>query len=352
LIRDELKGAREYNYEEKESYVRLHLNESPFSPPKKIMEAALNYLYDLNKYPSINLLEELRGEYSNYVGVDRENVIITQGGDGAIKLILSLLIPSNSYVTRLHPTYSMYYIYPSLYGYKELQLDLLEKEDVWELPKEKLTSRSRISSLTIIDDPNNPTGSSMLGGDYEYINKLCKESKGFILIDEAYSEYANYSLVNKIEECQKLLIVRTMSKAFSLAGIRVGYLIANRKVIKYLSKSLTPFEIPTPSIAIALEALKNRHYINEVITYVRNSINYLYNKLTKIYYIKPYKSLTNFILVKDLLGGAFQRLLTNGILVRKTSLGEKYFRFNIGKGEENEKLLRILSDLNEVSNSK
>jgi len=107
LIRDELKGAREYNYEEKESYVRLHLNESPFSPPKKIMEAALNYLYDLNKYPSINLLEELRGEYSNYVGVDRENVIITQGGDGAIKLILSLLIPSNSYVTRLHPTYSM-----------------------------------------------------------------------------------------------------------------------------------------------------------------------------------------------------------------------------------------------------
>ncbi|TRM90486.1 histidinol-phosphate transaminase, partial [Sulfolobus sp. B1] len=151
-----------------------------------------------------------------------------------------------------------------------------------------------------------------------------------------------------IYEYPNLLVVRTLSKAFSLASFRLGYLIANEEIVKALMKTATPFDIPLPSLIAGIEALQNYSYVKEVVEMINRNKEILYNNLKKMN-LKVYRSLANFLLVRDK-RDLWKMLIKHGIAIRK--LYDDFYRISVGTEEQCNMLIEKLGGELENSNTK
>lgn len=348
LIYPWLLEAEEYNYDDINEGIRLHLNESPYPPPDFIIEAVKKYLHLGNRYQHPSLTERLRELAAEYNKVEPKNIFPTPGGDGAIRSVFyNLIQPGDKVVINL-PSYSMYKVYSSVRGLKVSWIRLKEKEKWWEMDFEKFLDESKNARLVVIDDPNNPTGSPMLKADEEKVKALAESVKGFVLIDEAYYEFAGYTVAKLVDKYPNIMIVRTLSKAFSLASYRVGYLIANEEIVKNLMKSSTPFDISLPGLIAGITALEHPCYVKERVAEIVKNREYLIQKLSQLG-LKVYNSLTNFVFVKDD-RDLLTPLLQKGIAIRKPVIG--YYRISVGTREQIDKLIEYLGEIIENSNPK
>ena len=285
---------------------------------------------------------------ANYSKVEPENVYPTPGGDGALRAVFYNLTQPNDKVVINSPSYSMYKVYSSVRGLRLVRVNLIENGKWWMMDWDKFIEEARGARLVVIDDPNNPTGSPMLKADEEKIRALTEVVNGFVLIDEAYYEFSGYSVVKLIDKYPNLMVVRTLSKAFSLASYRVGYLIANEEIIKILMKASTPFDIALPSLIAGITALENPSYVKQVVDEITKNREYLIKGLEKLG-LKVYNSLTNFVFVKDE-RDLLTPLLNKGVAIRKPLQG--YYRISVGKREQIDVLLNYLGEIIENSNSK
>ncbi len=266
----------------------------------------------------------------------------TSGSDNAIKAVIFNLIKPNGKIVINEPSFSMYEIYAKSRGVNLVKVNLREGEEYWYQDNERLLEEAKDADLVAIDDPNNPTGSPMIGGKKEFIEELVNKTKGFVLIDEAYYEFAGYTVVDLIKDYPNLLVTRTLSKAFSLAGFRIGYLVGNPKVIKTLNTSSGPFELSLPSTIAGIAALENPSYAREVARIINDNREYLYAKLKDLGF-KVYRSLTNFLLIKDEKHDLMEYLMQKGIAIKK--FYDKYYRISIGTREDCDKVVEALSEL-------
>ncbi|BDC19657.1 histidinol-phosphate transaminase [Acidianus sp. HS-5] len=343
-----LKEAKEYDYSDIKEGIRLHLNESPYSPPSFVIQAVEKYLSQGNRYQHPDLTSRFKELAAEYNKVEPSNIFPTPGGDGALRATFYNFLNPGDQVAYNFPSYSMYSVYSAVRGLKVNKVNLIENGDWWKEDLDKLLDYAKDSKLVIIDDPNNPTGSPMLKANKEIISTLAENIKGFLVLDEAYYEFSGYTAASLVNEYPNVMIVRTLSKAFSLASYRVGYLIANKEVVNALTKTSTPFDVALPSLIAGITALENSSYAKNIVNEITENREYLYSSLKRLG-LKVYKSVTNFLLIKD------NRDLLTPLMERKIAIRKPldgFYRITVGTKEQCEILVKALGEILESGNSK
>lgn len=343
-LKKSLEGKIPYYCKEITNGIILNANESAFETPKEIIELAKEELdkIDLRRYPDTdNTL--IRESLANAYGVDITNITIGVGSDQILDCIFKSLI-DDEYIISCTPTFSMYKEYASFTGGKFI--DISFKDDInFEFDTEKIieTMKKFNPKLVIICSPNNPTGSAIKRDDLVEILNSAYESNSVVLLDEAYAEFheTNYDLINKYDN---LLVLKTFSKAYALAGIRLGYVLASKDLIDTLNVVKPPYNMSRISSVIASIAIKNKNLYNENIKKIIDLKNKLYDELQKLN-LHPVKSYSNFIFLK-LNDDIFNHLLKNKIYIRRMKYKNEYWhRITTGTESENKILIEKIKEV-------
>lgn len=286
-------------------------------------------------------MEEFKEAAAKYNGVEPENIVPASGGDGVLRLILMTLVDPGEKAVINYPSYSMYSIYARVIGLRLSRVQLKEENDHW-VPDIGLLKREMAdSSIAMIDDPNNPSGSSILGGKADLVRDLLESTPGLVVMDEAYYEFSGYSVANLVEDFPNLIVLRTMSKAFSMASFRVGYAIMNSNLARMVSKATTPFDVAGPSLRAGIAALRNPGYAHMNALEISKNREWLKSKLRQLGF-RVYNSETNFLLIKsekDLT----KQLLQKKIVVRTPMEG--YYRVTVGTREQCQAVIDALGQV-------
>lgn len=325
-------------------YLLLDFNERTKPYDKNINNYLKKYLDKnlLNIYPAYNKITK---SIADYAGVKKENILITNGTDQAIEVIFKTFTRSGDQVIIPSPSFAWFSQCAKINN-NNIISPLYQKENLAFPLKMILKKISKKIKLIIICNPNNPTGTSVALSDIEKILKKAKNS--LIYIDEAYFGFSQITAVPLIKKYPNLVISRTFSKAFGLAGLRIGYLIANNKLIKEMQKVRGPYEVnslATTAVEYALENLNGyKYYIDEVM----NEAKPFLEKYLKKRNIKYYPSDANFVLIKPTNPKKiFNHLKRNKILTRPRSgpLVEGTIRITVGTLKQTKKLIKLLNKL-------
>lgn len=344
LTRENVKNMKPYSSarDEFEQFsqpmIYLDANESPFSN-------------SINRYPDPQQkdLKEILATKNN---ISRDNILLGNGSDEVLDLLFRAFCePNQDNVITLPPTYGMYSVLANLNAIQNKEV-LLTSDFQPNVDKifEAIDQKTKIIFLC---SPNNPTGNSFSG---DAVIKLLSKFKGLVVIDEAYIDFSEEeSWLSILEDFPNLVITQTLSKAFAMAGLRIGILYASKEIIKILNRIKPPYNINVLSQETAIKKLQQ----STVPYQVKRTIierKKLKKELQKCSFVsKVYPSKANFILFKvDDANFRYQQFLENGIVVRNRStqpLCENCLRISIGLKEENEKVIQILKKLSNVEES-
>jgi len=320
--------------------VYLDLNECPFSPPEHVVRAACSAASRGNRYPTEDDYMEVKRLVAEYTGMDPENVVLTAGGDEGLRAIFDVFVGNGDRVVLLEPGFAMMRFYTVVRGGFYQSVRLREAGTRFVLDENEIIEASSGARLVVIENPHNPTG-SLLAGE-ELVSRLLDETDAVVLVDEAYYEFAGVTVSRLIEKSDRLLVLRTLSKAFCLAGFRVGYVLAQPPAAELVRKALTPFNLSVVQLAAARAALEDRGYVEGVIGHVNSEKERLRSRLESLG-VKVYESYTNFLLLKTGIPDAHRELAKHGVVVKQIgSLGPDYIRVTIGTREENDKFLEAM----------
>lgn len=249
LVRPNIKKLKPYSSARSlyQSGVFFDANENAFGSSVESLDCR-----ELNRYPDPYSMD-LRKALGDYLEVETKNVFVGNGSDEVIDLLIRIFVNSNEAVAIMEPTYGMYRVAADTAGVEVLSSNLNEQFRI-DLPSlwKKLKQNVKIIYLC---SPNNPTGNLM---PLEDVREICTRFNGIVAVDEAYIEFASApSLVREIGNFDNLIIMRTLSKAWGLAGLRIGYAVANERTIGYLDKVKPPYNLNRVSATLAARALQN-----------------------------------------------------------------------------------------------
>ncbi|MFH1415090.1 MAG: histidinol-phosphate transaminase [Elusimicrobiota bacterium] len=321
-----------------EGEIKLDAQENPYPIPQDIRKKIDNELTgaELNRYPDPQYVK-LKELISGYCGVGPENILLGNGSDELIMSILIATAGGSGSVCAPTPTFAMYKILSQLTGREFVEIPL---EYDFSLPVTKIITLD--PDLVFIAYPNNPTGNCFLK---EKIKRLLEHSGSIVVVDEAYFEFAGKTFIDMINRYENLIILRTFSKAFSLAGIRAGYMIGGRSLIKEMRKAQLPYNLSIINQKILETVLENRDRILESVKTLTESRDKMYAELIDIAGIKPFPSEANYILMKiDNMGRVMKALKENHIKVREfgSAVLKDYLRVTVGTEEENRSFIQTL----------
>ncbi|ACJ16374.1 Hypothetical histidinol-phosphate aminotransferase [Thermococcus onnurineus NA1] len=330
-IRPLVKSFQPYKVLEGDYRIWLDKNENPFDLSPEIKEEIFEELkrVPFNRYPHITA-DPLRERIAEFLGIDKENIIVGNGSDELISLILKLF--DGDHIVISSPTFGMYGFFAKFEGINLIDVPLDENFRLQNVEEYAENARA-----LFICSPNNPTGNTQ---DREKIISVL-ETGAPVVLDEAYVEFAKGSNVDLISEYDNLIVLRTFSKAFGLAGVRVGYAVGSEEIIDHLHRIKPPFTLDSISMKIAGLMLDHYDLVKRNIDYIIKERERIYRKF-KDY---AYPSEANFILMKL---NAYEFLLEKGIVVRK--LGGRltgHIRVTVGKREENDELIGALKEFME-----
>lgn len=338
-IKKSLEGRTPYYSKMITDGIILNANESAFPTPKKIIDLVKEELdkIDLRRYPDTDNLVVREALAKNY-NTDIKNITCGVGSDQLLDCIFRSLI-EDEYILACNPTFSMYKEYASYTNGKFVDIDFLDGF-IYDTKKILESIDKYNPKLIIICSPNNPTGSIMERSDLELI---IKKTKGVVLLDEAYSEFykSNYDLALKYDN---VIVLKTFSKAYALAGIRLGYAISSIDLIDTINVVKPPYNLSTLSQIIASIAIKNKDLYKENIDLIVKLKDELYNSLVELN-LNPNKSYSNFIFVR-LNDKIYNHLLENKIYIRRLSYNNEFwYRINTGTKEENDILIKTIKEV-------
>ncbi|MFA6281542.1 MAG: histidinol-phosphate transaminase, partial [Candidatus Omnitrophota bacterium] len=326
----------------KEVY-KLASNEIPF-PPSYIKKAVLDELKNINRYPESGCFY-LRNLLAKRLKVKESQIVFGNGSDEIIMLILRAIIGSgNDEVIISYPTFLMYEIQAKIQGAKVVVVPLKNLRYDLDSIAERVNKKTK---LIFIANPDNPTGTYVNQKEVEkFLEKIPKDV--LIYFDEAYFEFAPSDFPRSKEFLRKrgnIIIGRTFSKIYGLAGLRLGYCVTTEEIAGMLNKLRDPFNINRFAQVSAQAALGNEAFLKKVLFCVRKEKEYLYNELKKLD-ISYTESATNFILINfsKSVSGLCNYFIKNGVIVRDlTSWGlRNFFRVSIGLHKENKKFITCL----------
>lgn len=339
ITRKNVKGLKPYSSARDEyvsdgsAMVFLDANENPFEN-------------GTNRYPDPQQ-RGLKAVLASNKGIQQENILLGNGSDEVLDLLFRAFCePGKDNVITLPPTYGMYQVLSGINSVENktvlLDGDFQPKVDAI------LNVVDANTKLLFLCSPNNPTGNSI---STQKISRLLKEFKGLVVIDEAYIDFSmEESWVSKLSQYPNLIVTQTLSKAYGMAGIRLGICIASVEVIAVLNKIKPPYNVNELTQQRALQRVSDQKAVQEEVAAILNERKLLFKALGEVSFVlKIHPSEANFILAKvDDATVRYNQLLNKGIVVRNRTtqpLCENTLRFTVGTPEENRKLITALNIL-------
>ncbi len=332
-------------------YIKLNTNENPYPPSPKVLEAINNAANgDLRLYPDPNC-DNLREVIAQYYNLNKEQIFIGNGSDEV--LAFSFLAFFNSGETIIFPdiSYSFYPVYADLYN---INYKLAKLDEEFSIPVSELMTDN---GGVVIPNPNAPTGKYL---DVDLIKKILDyNSDKVVIIDEAYIDFGGTSVVGLIKDYPNLLVIQTLSKSRSLAGIRLGFALGQEELIEGLNRiknSFNSYTIDRVAAIAGTEAIKDESYFKECVCKIINSREKVTEELIRLgFNVIPSKA--NFIFATHSIYPAnelFTRLREKSVLVRYFNKDRinNYLRITIGSEEEMDLFVEKVEEIiKEFSNS-
>ena len=338
------------SYDKKKPLIKMNANENYFVEEdwmRERVKEALD-LIDIRRYPNI-YEDETKKVIADLNGVKPENLVLGNGSDEVIDCTLKSFLKAGENVVIHSPTFNMYKFYAPLIGVnvKEASLKTDFNLDVPALLK-AVDQKTRI---VIVCSPNNPTGNQF---PLEDVKEVIEKSKTTVIVDEAYADLARYTVTKLIEKYPNLIVFKTFSKSFGLAGIRVGYGISNPDNIEKIKKAIPPFNVNSVALAAVRVVAKHRDYIEKKVGEIKAERENFYKTLSRIKGLKPYPTETNFFLINVSPGYSaeeiFKKLEARNILIRywgHEPLLRNCVRISMGNKEMNATLVSALEEIME-----
>ncbi len=321
--------------------LRLDFNENTRTCSKQAISALRNLNpEDISTYPDYTGLAQKIAAYVGF-NINAAQVMLTCGSDEAIKCIMDTYIEPGDEVIIPTPTFALFELYARICTKNIIKVPYTQD---MKFPKQGIISAiSKKTKLIVIVNPNNPTGTIATKKDITEIAKSAKNA--VILIDEAYFEYSKTTAANLISKYENIMITRTFSKAFGLAGLRIGYAISCKKNISTLQKVRSPYSINTAACAAARAALTDLSFVDNYVRETNKSKKQLISSLRKLG-IKSYPSKANFVLAEFGPSAAYiwQELFKRNILTRKWK-NKQYLRITAGTCAETKTALKALDSI-------
>ncbi|MFM0579035.1 pyridoxal phosphate-dependent aminotransferase [Streptococcus suis] len=217
-----------------------------------------------------NTYSELIEKYAAYLGVNPKQVTVGVGSDHLIHMIVSTFMEKDDTFLTVNPDFFMYETYNHMHGSRFEAIDLEAKNDTLILPVEKLLARAEElkAKIIMLSNPNNP---SSVAYSLEDLEELADSFKGLLVVDEAYIEFANVeSFISRLQQFDNVLVLRTLSKAFGLAGLRVGFAVGSEELIYELDKVIPPFSLSNLTAKMAAVALNYTDKVLETVGVIQN----------------------------------------------------------------------------------
>lgn len=328
--------------------IKLNANENPLGPSKKVAEAIQKEAGNASLYPTADA-SNLRAALAGYTGFPVKNIVASGPGmDSLIDALNKLFIGEGDEVIVPVPTFTYYGISAAGLGGVAVNVNLNEDYSLnTDAVLKAVTEKTKIVWLC---SPNNPTGNIVTA---ENVRKLAEKTKAIIFIDEAYVEFSESgSLSFLIKEYENVVIGRTFSKAFGLAGMRLGYVIAPEWITAALLRVLPPFAVSILAEAAAVAAIDDKEYLKSGVAMVRAERKKLIEAVSEKTPYKAYPSEGNFIIVDvspKTSKEAVDAFLKKGVLVRTCdsfrNIGKNTIRITVGTPEMNQKVIEAFKSL-------
>ncbi len=319
---------------------KLNTNENPYPPSPKVLEAIKSIKPEkLRKYPD-PLADEFRKAAADFLNLSPDYIMCCNGGDDLLKIALQSFCDPKRPLAYPTPTYSLYPVLAQIQSCETIEIPF---DDEFNLPP-KLAGTD--AALTIICNPNAPTASFI---NPDEIASLADESNTVVLVDEAYVDFAEDNCIRLIKDFDNLIILRSMSKGYSLAGLRFGYAVAQPSLIKGLLKVKDSYNVDAVAVTAAAQALKDQKYFSQNIKKIKQQRKYLTEKLRLLNFKVP-DSCANFVLAackKQNAKQIYQKLAKQNIYVRYFDLPrlDDKLRITVGTKQQNEKLIAALNKI-------
>ncbi len=336
--------------------VKLSSNENPLGASPEVVEQIASMLksgdLDISKYPWSEREEALREEISAFlhrfhgVSVPTENIVLGAGSDGILDTLTRMLLERNCEALIPIPTFSLYETLVLLAGGVPR---FVHRSADFSVPSDILLEllECNKTKMLFLCSPNNPTGNAVTKEEMRCIADACD---AVVVVDEAYAEFASHSFLEEALNRENVVVTRTFSKAFGLAGLRIGYAILPDWLVTAFRKASLPFSVNSVALEAAILALQDEEHLRRTVELVRKEREFLRKHLSKTFKVFP--SEANFLLVdvsplkaKEVCDA----LAAKGVLVRDCSsfrgAGDSFIRITVGKREQNEKLLAAMQDV-------
>ena len=346
--RPDLADLAPYGAPQMDVAVRLNTNESPYPPPNAFMEdlaRSIGGLSNLNRYPDREF-RELRERLAERVGTLTERIWVANGSNEVILQLVQAFGGSERKAMTFEPTYAMHSHITRVSGTRLIRARR-NPDFTMDLDASLDAVRTNQPDIVFLCSPNNPTGNTI---SEEEVAAICEAAPGLVILDEAYAEFAGGSLWRLVEDHENLASVRTFSKAYRMAGARIGYMVAQGPVIEEVLKVRLPYHLSSLTQAAALTALAHADELSATVETMAYERDRLWNELSTTRGITAFPSRANFILFRpESLPGTelWRRLLERGVLIRdfsETPGCEGCLRVSVGTADQGERFLDALSE--------
>lgn len=339
LVRSNIAGLKPYSSARDEyqsngsEMVFLDANENPFQT-------------DVNRYPDPQQ-RSLKAELAKLKGISAERILLGNGSDEVLDLLFRAFCePKQDNVITLPPTYGMYKVLANINDVENREVLLTSnfEPDVEEI----LQQLDENTKMIFLCSPNNPTGNSF---SEEKVLQILQNFAGLVVIDEAYIDFSEkQSWMKQLDKFGNLVVTQTLSKAYGMAGIRLGICYASEEIIQILNRIKPPYNVNELTQLRAFNRVLDPEKVKLEVSDILRGRQLLYNELLEVNFVKEvYSSDANFILAKvDDATKRYEELLRQGIVIRNRTtqpLCENTLRFTVGTSEENKKLIAALKSI-------
>jgi histidinol-phosphate aminotransferase len=343
VIKPEVRGLSAYTLKHFAADVKLDQNENPYELPADLKRQVVDRVLQRpwGRYPEF-VPEAMINALAKFTGWPGEGILVGNGSNELIQASLTVTLGPGRRLAVPQPTFTLYKLMA-----RTLQAQLTEvflNPDSLTFDVDKLLEAARTSDIVVVCTPNNPTGDLL---DRHALVELITAAKGLVLVDEAYHEFSEQTAFPLLANHPNLIVLRTFSKAMSMAGLRFGYMMAHPEIAREVNKSKLPYNVNIFTLAAAEIVIENRAVLDENIAGLIRERDRVFAELGKRSKLKAFPSKTNFILIKTARPArvVFDALYAQGVLVRDVSsypLLDRCLRVSIGLPEENDRFLHAL----------
>lgn len=349
-----LHGGNIRFYKEKynlKNIIDFSANINPLGFPQSVKDVIINNISSLVHYPDPEC-KNLAKQLSANLGIHPENVLVGNGATEIIYLAAKAINPETTLICL--PTFSEYEKSVKQVGSKTVYITANKREN-FKIDIEKIIKHVPETDLIFLCNPNNPTGYLVPQKDIVRLVKECEKHKKYLVVDEAFIDWVDdeqkFDSIRQASSKKYLIVLRSLTKFFGLPGIRLGYCVANKKLIEKLSQVQYTWTVNSLAQAIGEKMVSDKSFIKKTKIFIKNEKRFLCNGLQKISFIKSYISSANYVLCeitdkKVTAAELTEKLARKGILIRDCSnfkgLSNKYFRIAVKNRKDNVRLINEL----------